>query len=332
MRENYIGHESQLYGVEEHRLVGGKGDGMRLFEVKNGLGLAFTVAADRCADIYRLSFKGDNFGFFSAGGYVGPAYYDDKDAGWLKSFTAGFLTTCGLLAVGSPTEDAGEKLPLHGAIANQPAEHIYWEMDDENIRITAHIRHAAVFAPKLLLKRTIDCSKVKNEITLTDTVKNVGDAQSPLMLLYHFNMGYPLLSEQSEVFIPSAKVTPRNDHAAKDADTWMKVLPPTAGFEEQCYFHRFDGRGAAGIYSPAIGKGLVMDFDPAVLDQFTQWKMLGVKDYVLGLEPGNCTPDGRDVERAAGRLKFIDPGQAVTYSVRLSMADGPEEWARLKQG
>lgn len=28
----YIGHESQLYGIEEHRLVGGKGDGMRLYE------------------------------------------------------------------------------------------------------------------------------------------------------------------------------------------------------------------------------------------------------------------------------------------------------------
>ena len=34
----YIGHKSQLYGVEEHRLVGGKGDGMRLFQVTNGKG------------------------------------------------------------------------------------------------------------------------------------------------------------------------------------------------------------------------------------------------------------------------------------------------------
>ena len=34
---DYIGHESQLYGVEEVRLVGGKGDGMRLLNVKNGL-------------------------------------------------------------------------------------------------------------------------------------------------------------------------------------------------------------------------------------------------------------------------------------------------------
>lgn len=30
----YIGHESQLYGVEEYRLVGGKGDGMRLLPCK----------------------------------------------------------------------------------------------------------------------------------------------------------------------------------------------------------------------------------------------------------------------------------------------------------
>ena len=39
----YIGHKSQLYGVEEHRLVGGKGDGMRLLEVRNRKGFSFTV-------------------------------------------------------------------------------------------------------------------------------------------------------------------------------------------------------------------------------------------------------------------------------------------------
>ncbi len=27
----YIGHDSPLFGIEEHRLVGGRGDGLRLF-------------------------------------------------------------------------------------------------------------------------------------------------------------------------------------------------------------------------------------------------------------------------------------------------------------
>ena len=147
----YYGHETQLFGVEEHRLVGGKGDGMRLFEVRNGLGLQFTVSADRCADISRLSFGGVNYGFFSANGYVAPQYYDDKGDGWLKNFTAGFFTTCGFLNVGGPCVDDGVELPLHGRLANLPSEHIYWESDEQSIRIHATVRHAGIFAEKLML-------------------------------------------------------------------------------------------------------------------------------------------------------------------------------------
>lgn len=248
---SYIGHPSQLCGVEEHRLVGGRGDGLRLLQVKNGKGLEFTVSADRCADISRLSFKGDNYGFFSACGYAAPAYYDDKDAGWLKNFTAGFLTTCGLDAVGSPCEDEGESLPLHGRISNTPAEHLLWDEDDTSIWIKAVMNHARIFERKLMLTRVITCSKQTNEITICDTVENIGDAESPLMLLYHMNMGYPLLSEAAELFIPAAHVTPRNEHAAKDLDTWDRVLTPTPGFVEQCYYHDFQTKeGRAGIFNP----------------------------------------------------------------------------------
>ena len=34
----YYGHESQLFGVEEYRLAGGKGDDMRLLQVKTAWG------------------------------------------------------------------------------------------------------------------------------------------------------------------------------------------------------------------------------------------------------------------------------------------------------
>ena len=124
---SYVGHESQLYGVEEHRLVGGKGDGMRLFEINNGKGLQLTVSPDRACDITRLRFKGINMSYMSPCGYVAPAYYDSIGSNWLGSFTAGFLTTCGLQAVGSPCHDEGEELPLHGSIANIPCEQAYWD-------------------------------------------------------------------------------------------------------------------------------------------------------------------------------------------------------------
>lgn len=328
----YYGHESQLFGVEEYRLTGGKGDGMRLLHVRNGKGLEFTVSADRCADISRLSFRGENCGFFSANGYVDPAYYDDQENGWLKNFTAGFLTTCGLLAVGSPCTDEGQRLPLHGAVGNLPAERVYWDMDEEKIWVKATVRHAQIFAEKLILTRTITCSKTENTLHIQDEIKNVGDTASPLMLLYHMNMGYPLLSEASELYIPAASIAPRNAHAAEDLDTWNKVLTPTPGFEEQCYYHSFDGKpGCAAIFNHARGFGLAITFDSSSLDCFTQWKMMGVKDYVMGLEPGNCYPDGRDVMREKGTLKFLAPGETKTYGVTVTLIENEAQWTARKQ-
>lgn len=315
----YVGHPSQICGVEEVRLVGGKGEGMRLLQVRNGAGLEMTVSADRCADISRLFFKGDNMGYFSPAGYAAPSYYDDKGAGFLKSFTAGFLTTCGLAAVGSPCTDDGEDLPLHGTIGNTPCERIWWDEDEENIYIHARINDSAIFARKLVLKRVITIGKKANEFRITDTVENQGDTESPVMILYHMNMGYPLLSENAVLDIPSESVTPRDDHAAEDIDTWSKILPPTPGFQEQCYFHGFSSEGKASIYNPDIGKGLTISFDTAHLDYFTQWKMMGYRDYVLGLEPGNCHPCGRDVMRQEGKLKYLQPGETVTYEVNVTL-------------
>ena len=112
----YIGNTAQLYGVQEYRLTGGKGDGMRMLRVRNGNGLDFEISLDRAGDISVLSVDGINMGYFAPCGYVAPQYYDNQGAGFLKSFTAGFFTTCGLTAVGSPCTDNGEELGLHGTI------------------------------------------------------------------------------------------------------------------------------------------------------------------------------------------------------------------------
>ena len=321
MLSPYIGHASQICGVEEVRLVGGRGDGIRLLQVRNAAGLEVTVSADRCADISRVVFKGDNMGYFSPCGYVAPQYYDPVGIGFLKSFTAGFLTTCGLTAVGSPCEDDGETLPLHGTIANTPAEHVWWDETDEVISIHATVRDCRIFAHKLVLNREIAIGKNENCLWVKDTVTNEGDTLSPLMLLYHFNMGFPLLCEDSVLEINSTHVSPRNEHAAGDIDTWMQMLPPTAGFEEQCYYHAFEKQGRAAISNPRIRKGVELLWDAAALDHFCEWKMMGVHDYVLGLEPGNCTADGRDVMRRMGELKYIAPGKSKEYQVEIKFKE-----------
>lgn len=316
----YIGHDTQYYGIEEHRLVGGKGDGMSLLEVNNGKGLEMTISADRCADISRLRFQGINMSYFSPCGYVAPAYYDDKGSNWLKSFTAGFLTTCGLQAVGSPCVDQGEELPLHGSLANYPAEQVYWTEEDGELVVHAVVKDEGIFARKLRLIREIRISLVENEFTIFDTIVNTGDTEQPIEILYHMNMGYPLLDEDSVVEIPSAEVTPRDAHAAEDIENWMHMIKPEAGYVERCYYHKFDKDGRASIYQPKTGHKLEMEFDEKELDGFVEWKMMGVRDYVLGLECGNCYPDGRDVMRKTGMLKFLKPGEKKEYKVKIKLS------------
>ena len=326
MNLDYVGQEAQVCGVEEHRLVGGRGDGMRLLEVRNGLGLHFTVSADRCADLSRLTCGGVNYGFFSASGYVHPAYYDGAGKGSERSFTGGFLATCGLENVGVPCADQGEDLPLHGRVGNLPAERISWDMDDQAVTVKAVVPHGGFFDRRMVLTRTIVCSRARNEITLTDRVENVGDRESPLMLLYHVNVGYPLLSEASEVLIPSREVTPRDARAAEGLGEWDRLAPPRSGFQEQCYFHRFEGKGVAGVYNPEVEKGVLLRFDTAELPYFTQWKMLGRGEYVLGLEPGNCLPNGRAEARRLGQLQTLLPGEEKTFTLRILCPEGRAAW------
>ena len=317
----YLGHDSQAYGIEEHRLVGGKGDGLRLLQVRNGKGLDFTVSLDRCADISRLSYKGINMGYFSPCGYVAPAFYDDKEDGFLKSFTAGFLTTCGLRAVGAVCEDEGERLPLHGTIGNTPAETAYWEEKDGQLVIHAVMKDERIFSHKLVLKREIVCSLDANELEIHDTIENRGDMDSPAMLMYHINLGYPLLSENAVLKVNSDEVLPRDPRAAEDLDTWNQMLPPQKQFAEQCYFHKFSKDGIASLYNPDVKVGLAIHFDPKNLTHFTQWKQMGERDYVLGLEPGNCHPNGRDKMREEGTLTVLKPGESVSYVVKVEMLD-----------
>lgn len=149
---------------------------------------------------------------------------------------------------------------------------------------------------------------------------NTGDRLEPFEILYHMNMGYPLLDEDSILTIPSVDVQPRDTHAAEDIANWMHMEKPAPGYQERCYYHKFAGKeGKASLYQPKSKVGLTISFDAGELDGFVEWKMMGVRDYVLGLECGNCYPDGRDVMRRTGMLKFLKPGEEKTYQVTVQV-------------
>ena len=78
------------------------------------------------------------------------------------------------------------------------------------------------------MEREIRVSTSENTFEIYDVIKNTGDRVEPVEILYHMNMGYPLLDENSVVRIPSVEVKPRDDHAAEDIENWMHINFPAA--------------------------------------------------------------------------------------------------------
>lgn len=325
----YVGNSLQIRGAERYILQDGKGDGMHFICVRNGKGLEAWISVDRAGDISRISVDGKNMGFFSPCGYVAPQYYDKEGLGFLKSFTAGFITTCGLTQVGSPCEDDGEVLPLHGTVSHIPATVCVMDEDKDGITIKLKLIDSIIFGKKLELCRVYRFSYNENSFEMTDTVNNIGDRQSPYMIMYHCNMGYPLLTENSIVKIPFDSQTPRDDHAAKFMDSALIPEIPQEQYQERCYYYDVkstDDIAKVGIYSTDFNVGMVMAYDKKGLDCFTQWKMMGVNDYVMGLEPGNCNSDGRDVTRAKGIMKSLNSGESGTTTLKFSFVNDKTEF------
>ena len=161
---------------------------------------------------------------------MAPAYYDSIGTNWLNSFTAGYLTTCGLNNVGSPNIDEGTEYPLHGTVANIPCDSAYFYEDKttHDLIVKTVTRDETIFSRKFTLEREVAVSTKENVFTITDTISNNGDTEEPFEILYHMNMGYPLLDEDSIITIKSSSVKARDAHAQEDIANWMHMQKPTA--------------------------------------------------------------------------------------------------------
>ncbi len=333
-----IGHESQLGGIQESVLQGGRSRGMRILTVRTGSGLEFTVAPDRFMDVIDARFNGASLAWISPAGAVHPAYYEPSGNGWLQTFGGGLLTTCGLTQVGEANQYGGVELGLHGRASTIPAEEVsyasHWEGDQLEWIIRGTMREARLFGDVLVCHREIRAQWGSSKLRITDTVENQGYERSPLMVLYHCNLGYPLVDAGARVVVNSERVEARDAEAQQGLDAWSHIGPPVAGWREQVFVHSVrpgaNGWTSAAIVNPAFrhraGIGLALRWRVAELPYLMQWKMLGEGAYVMGLEPANCHVLGRTAEGAAGRLQYLLPGASQSFALELEVLADSTSW------
>lgn len=330
---SYVGDISQIADAKEAVLSAGKADGVRVIEVKTGSGLCFTVVPSRALDIAWAEYKGTPLAHISKSGVTHPSFFEKDGLSFLRGFYCGLMTTCGLTYFGAPCVDEGEALGLHGRVSNIPAQDVSvsreWEGDDYVIRVKGKVQESSIFSENLVLSREITVKMGGKTIHVHDEVENCGFSESPFMLMYHCNFGYPVVSEDTVFITPKTKVTPRDEEAAKGLNDYARFQEPQAGFAEQVFYHEMepaaDGSTYMCLFNEKLGLGAYVKSNQNQLKYFVEWKMMGAGDYVVGLEPATWKPEGRAEARRRGELVFIQPGEIKTFDLEIGVLEDKEE-------
>lgn len=313
-----------LRGLAEIRAVtvtNGPGAGGRLIEVRTPCGLTLDIAPDRGGDLLRLAFRGCELGWHSCTGVPSPwpALDAEGGLGFLRGFD-GFLVTCGLDHHGAPRETSAADMlyplrrlnlhPLHGRFVGQRAEVLETRLDWEAglARVRLLVTQAAVFSECLELERSIAVGLWEPSISLSDRVRNRGFRPVRHGILYHFNVGYPMLDEASRLTGDDWALRDRLDgHGAVPADDHVEIVdsgPAPAG-------------GRIGIANAGLGLALDISFDPQRLPVAALWRAFQSGTFALGLEPQTrLADDDASVMLGAGE------GRHYQLAVHVRMMEG----------
>jgi len=334
---SYTGANWQVGGVRHLKFMEGQEDGTEVVQFDTGTGLTFNVHPSRGLDIACAKYCGASLSFDLPCGEAHPAHFDPHGIGWLKTFFSGLLTTCGMTWAGAMCEDEGTALGIHGRYSHLAARYLKigddWDGDRRRLWVSGEIRESVLFGCNVVMRRTISTEVGSNTIHIEDRVSNEGFSETPHMMIYHINIGFPVLTEHTQLITNATKVIPRDEVAEKGFRDFARFDKPIVNFQEQFYSHELkpDAQGFChtALVNPQFhngrGFGVQVSYRQKELPRFGEWKMTGAGNYVCGLEPANCHVRGRAWERKQGTLEFLQPGQEKIY--RIDIAALPDNQA-----
>ena len=317
----WVGQLGQVARIDSFTEDNGGARGARRVRLVTGGGLEVELHPDRALDIGQVTYRGVPVAWTSPSGVTSPASFDPAGTGWLRTFGGGLLATCGLDSFGPASVHEGVQYGMHGRIGAQPAQLLRTELVDGTLIIVGEVRQSAVLGENVLLRRTVTADVGGSRVRIADTVINEGWTDVGHMVLYHCNLGWPLLSDAAQLAVPSQETRPCNA-AARTRPDWSRIGPPTPGFTEQVHCHSGWGpEPVVAVDNPRAGIRLELRFSSSTLPALFQWTMTGEGHYVLGLEPANATTlDGRAAAADAGRLPVVAARSSVDYWIEFTFA------------
>ena len=335
-----VGRLEQVAGVRLVTLGDGLGRGVRVIEFHTGSGFSFEVVVDRCFDIGQCEIGGRPLNWQSNAGIVGPWFYENDEWGWFRAWGGGMVVTCGLdhtLLAGE--DDASDfhqmhnfqtvRFGLHGRVGGLPARLIgygaRWEGDACVLWAEGEVLQSAIFGEHMLLHRRIEARVGESHFTIHDEVENVGHSRVSHMLLYHCNVGFPVVDRGSELLVASLKTT--TDYGVP-IEGYATLSAPIKDFTEACFEHELvaepDGKVPVAVVNRDLGLGVYQVFRVGQLPHHTVWRMMGEDTYALAMEPSTNRDAGRRDAKERGELLHLEPGDVRPYDLEIGALVGGE--------
>ncbi len=297
-----ISNLAQIASLRRYRLTEGREKGLEVIDCDNGT-LRFLLNVSKACDMMQLYHKGQNLTFVSKNGFQA------RELPFAKRFEGGMLYTCGLDSVGER-----EGFEEHGSVHGIPAEILRAEVSEEGIFVEAVIRDTEVCGKNLVLRRSIFTALGSSKVSVVDRLTNEGYREEPYCLLYHVNLGYPLMDDGAEIVSDSEILLPRTPWAEQNLSTACSITSPEPGREETCYYlspssHR------VSLVNGKLGKAFTVSYSGDTLPHFLAWKSLASGDYAVGLEPATTKLDH------LFEYSTIPAGETLEFRLELSVSE-----------
>ncbi len=193
------------------------------------------------------------------------------------------------------------------------------------IEVRGTVLQFAMFGEALRIERTWTIGMYEF-VTLHDRVSNDGGSAQPHMVLYHCNVGWPMLDERMRWRVDASESRPRDEDAAKAFEQRFQGGAPQDVFAEEVFVHAplagDDGWARATAINDRLQGGLALSvaYRPAQLPALFTWRMLGYGTYVMAAEPANCGDvRGRAAAAADHTLPMLEPDEVRDYELRFSV-------------
>ena len=271
--------------------------------------------------------------FLSKPGLQGRNHYDTNGQEALRSIMGGLFFTAGMENICAPYKNEAGEYPMHGRIRTTPAEQVSseqeWTKNGLVLKVSGTMREAELFGENMVLHRTIETTVGTKSLKVTDEVENEAFREEPLMLLYHINLGYPFLTPATKLYIPTKKVTPRDEASAGHEKDYDHMDKPKKNEPEYVFIHDIkktkDKRTWVFAVNPDLKLGLKIEYSTKNLPYFMEWKSTAAGDYVIGLEPANSSVYGRPYHEERGTVHKLAPFAKEKNVLNFTILDGQAE-------